>query len=65
MRTCTGCGTRLSGRRFHGFVTDNGGVVCGRSKGLRTVVREVWNEEKGRTDIRPFLENVETPECVA
>ena len=36
IRACDSCGTPLSGRRGHGFVTANGGLSCGRAKTKRT-----------------------------
>ena len=52
MRSCDGCGTRLRGPKFHGFVK-GAALVCGRSSQKRTIVR----------DGKPGLLLVKTPEC--
>lgn len=38
-RNCTFCDTQLPGKRGHGFVTDDGGISCGRSATQKTVIR--------------------------
>jgi hypothetical protein len=56
MRQCGGCGTRLSGNKFHGFVR-GAKLVCGRSE--RPIGFDLKTEGK---DSRRVLK---TPECKA
>jgi len=55
MRVCDVCGTKLPGKKGHGFVSDDGKrVLCGREYVKKTVkgMNGSW-----------FLMDVETPGC--